>query len=107
LGVADGIRRLSRSPADKLRVGGEAACGARVPGELLEEACACASSESLREEWVSQDLFEAFPERFDVPGLDEKTGHAVLDHFGNPAEAAGDDGCPAGHRLDAREAEQL
>ena len=42
-----------------------------------------------------------------ITGLDQKTGNAVLDDLGKPAEAARDDGRPARHRLDAREAEKL
>jgi glycosyltransferase involved in cell wall biosynthesis len=56
---------------------------------------------------VAKDLRESLTELFDVPRLDEKTGDAVLDHLGKPADAARDDGCRACHRLDGGEAEKL
>jgi glycosyltransferase involved in cell wall biosynthesis len=107
LGVADGIWGLPRSTADELRVGGEAALGACLPREPLEKAFASVSSQSLRKRSSSQNLCEAFPKLCDVPRLDEKASDAVLDYFGKPAKAARDDGCPARHRLDDREAKKL
>src|SRR4029453_9972356 len=106
LGVADGVRGLWRSAPDQLRVGREAALGACLPGKPLEEAFASASPESLRQAAVAEDLSESLTQLFDVPGLDEKAGDAVLDHLGQPADAARDDGCRACHRLDGREAEK-
>jgi hypothetical protein len=107
LGVADGVRWLWRSARDQLRVGREAALRACLPREPLEEAFASASPESLRQAAVSEDLGESLTELFDVPRLDEKTGDAVLDHLGKPADAARDDGCRARHRLDRGETEKL
>jgi hypothetical protein len=107
LGVADGVRWLWRSAPDELRVGSEAALGACLPGEPLEEALAGASPESRRQAAVAEDLGESLTELFDVPRLDEETGDAVLDHLGKPADPARDDGCRGRHRLDGGEAEKL
>jgi hypothetical protein len=107
LGVPDGVRRLSRSGVDELRISSETAVGAGLPGKRLEEAFSRISSQSLRQTTVAENLGETPPELCDVPGLDEETGDAVLDHLGKPADPARDDGCPARHRLDGREPKKL
>jgi hypothetical protein len=107
VGIPDGIRRLSRSAPDELRISGETALSARFPGEPREEAFASAPSHSLRSSAVAEDLGDSLAELWDVSRLDQKSGDAVLDHLGKPAEAACDDRCPARHRLDARKAEKL
>jgi hypothetical protein len=107
LGVPDGIRRLSRSGVDELRIGSEAAVGAGLPGKRLEEAFSRISSQSLREPAVAEDLGQTPPELCNVPRFDEEACDAVLDHLGEPAEPARNDGCPARHRLDGRESKKL
>ena len=38
---------------------------------------------------------------------DQQPGRTVLDDFGNPADATGDDGQPRGHRLDGYQPERF
>jgi hypothetical protein len=105
VGVAHSIWRLSRSAGDELRVGSEAALGTGLPGEPLEKTLASVSSQSLRQTGVTEDLGESLTELGDVSRLDHETGEPVLDHFGEAADPTRDDGRPARHRLDARQAE--
>ncbi len=107
MGVPDGVRRLSGYGADELRVGGEAALCAGLPGEPPEEALSRVSSQSRRQASVAEDLGEPLSELGDVARLDEESGDAIFDYLGEPAEPARDDGRSARHRLDRGKAEKL
>jgi len=68
LGVAGGLRRLPGS--DQRLVDGEAAPGARIPGEPFDGACAGRLPQPARGGWVAEDERQSGPQVGHITGLD-------------------------------------